>query len=109
MSKRYIDADEALRMMRNSKQDNPCNPPNKGVWEIAHDCCISCLDATPTADVAEVRHGEWILEKEPNGKPYCFHCSVCDDEFRRIEIKTKTPYCPHCGAKMDGKRREENE
>ena len=30
----------------------------------------------PAADVAPVVHGRWILEREPNGKPYCFHCSV---------------------------------
>lgn len=46
--------------------------------------------------------GKWVLEKEPNGKPYCFHCSVCDDEFRRIDIKVKYPYCPYCGARMKG-------
>ena len=45
--------------------------------------------------------GKWVLEKEPDGKPYCFHCSVCDDEFSRIDIKVKYPYCPYCGAKMD--------
>ena len=29
-----------------------------------------------TADVAPVRHGRWILEREPDGKAYCFQCSV---------------------------------
>lgn len=57
---RYIDADEALRMMRNSKQDCPFVDGKKSVWDVAHDCAISCVDAIPTADVAEVKHGEWI-------------------------------------------------
>lgn len=57
----------------------------------------------PAADVVEVRHGEWVLEREPNGKPYCFHCSACDGDFHHIGIKTATDYCPNCGAKMDGK------
>lgn len=48
------------------------------------------------------KEGEWVLEKEPNGKLFCFHCTVCDDEFRRIDIKIKYPYCPYCGAKMKG-------
>ena len=61
------------------------------------------FDRIPAADVEEVKHGEWILEREPNGEPYCFHCSVCDDDFHYISIVTKYPYCPNCGAKMDGK------
>ena len=51
--------------------------------------------------VAVHDHGHWIVEFEPNGNPYCLHCSVCDDEFRRIDVDTAYPYCPWCGAKMD--------
>lgn len=61
----------------------------------------SSVDNIPTADVEEVRHGEWLLEREPDGKPYCFHCSVCDADFGRISIVSATPFCPWCGAKMD--------
>lgn len=53
------------------------------------------------ADEQPVVHGRWVLEREPNGKPYCFHCSVCDEDFRRINIYTTYNYCPDCGAKMD--------
>ena len=56
----------------------------------------------PAEDVAEVRHGTWLLEREPDGKPYCFHCSVCDSDFHHIGIKTASDFCPNCGAKMDG-------
>ena len=56
----------------------------------------------PSADVVEVKHGKWILEYEPNGKPYCFHCSVCDGDFHYIDITTAYPFCPHCGAEMRG-------
>lgn len=59
------------------------------------------IDAIPSADVAEVRHGRWILEREPDGTPYCFHCSVCDNDFHHIGIMTATDYCPNCGARMD--------
>ena len=48
-----------------------------------------------------VKHGHWILEREPDGKPYCYHCSVCDNDFRRIGIMSATDYCPNCGARMD--------
>lgn len=47
------------------------------------------------------RVGRWVLEREPNGKPYCFHCSVCDDDFHHIGIMVAYDYCPNCGAKMD--------
>ena len=60
------------------------------------------LAGIPAADVAPVVHGHWILEREPNGKPYCFHCSACDDDFHRINIYSTHNYCPNCGAKMDG-------
>ena len=53
-------------------------------------------------DMKDVRHGEWLLEKEPDGTPYCFHCSVCDPDFSRISVKSATNYCPDCGAEMDG-------
>ena len=63
---------------------------------------VSFPEYTPSADVAPVRHGRWILEREPDGKPYCFHCSVCDDDFHYIGITVAYDYCPNCGAKMDG-------
>lgn len=48
-----------------------------------------------------VAPGRWILEREPNGRPYCFHCSVCDGDFHYIGIISATDFCPNCGAKMD--------
>lgn len=59
------------------------------------------LNSIPAANVAEVRHGRWILEREPDGTPYCFHCSVCDNDFHHIGIMTATDYCPNYGARMD--------
>ncbi len=56
----------------------------------------------PAANVAPVVHGRWILEREPNGKPYCFHCSVCDSDYHCIGIVVASDYCPNCGARMDG-------
>ena len=50
----------------------------------------------PTADVAPVRHGEWLHK---NGE---MRCSVCDSKALMDEVYYKSPYCPDCGAKMDG-------
>lgn len=63
--------------------------------------CIEALMFTPTADVEEVKHGEW-----EQGVPYV--CSICGkpapDEKNTSERYScwTSPYCPHCGAKMDG-------
>lgn len=48
-----------------------------------------------------IKHGKWILEREPDGKPYCYHCSVCDPDFHYIGIAVAYDYCPLCGAIMD--------
>lgn len=87
---RYIDAEKA-------KQELNVANVHKGIVSAMQ----SFIDDVPTADVAEVKHGKWLLEREPDGKPYCFHCSVCDADFGRISIVSATPFCPWCGAKMD--------
>ena len=57
-----------------------------------------------SADVLEVRHGEW----EQN--PYCKRIYFCSECGRHIEDGSFNPYehfpyC-HCGAKMGGERRD---
>ena len=61
---------------------------------------LSDICAIPAADVREVKRGKWLLEREPDGTPYCFHCSVCDDDFSIIGITTKYNFCPNCGSAM---------
>ena len=55
----------------------------------------------PTADVVEVKHGEWIY-KEIFGIEFP-ECSVCGTQFEDANCEDY-PYCPECGAKMDGRR-----
>lgn len=45
--------------------------------------------------------GKWIIERNPDGKISCFHCSECDPDFLYIGIRTAYQYCPRCGTKMD--------
>ncbi len=57
------------------------------------------LEDIPTADVAEVKRGHWILSKVENAwneaqYPAEYTCSVCG----RTEPQEE-PYC-HCGADM---------
>ena len=56
-----------------------------------------CINETPTADVAPVRHGYWVKEKRD--VLIHWHCSVCKECFY-LDMPN-AEYCPHCGAKMD--------
>ena len=58
--------------------------------------CVEALKFTPTADVVEVEHGEWI--KKGNEK----RCSVCG--FIYYSNNDEWNFCPNCGAKMYKKR-----
>ena len=70
------------------------------------------LELTPTADVVEVRHGEW------RGKDWAgvsirgyMACSCCNvmipsDKDPIYYCLPQLNYCPRCGAKMDRERKE---
>ena len=94
---KYIDTDiivngfrEAVERMR----------PNDNTKEIIDIFCES-LQNEPTADVVEVKHGEWIanLIKPWNGVVVNWKCSVCEGISSEYGN-----YCLHCGAQMDGRR-----
>ena len=58
------------------------------------------LYRTPTADVVEVKHGEYIQKGA-----WHIECSVCRHVLAHIgEAKN---YCPNCGADMRGRRTDE--
>lgn len=97
----YIEREAAIEYAR-LLYCKDCNSYN-GVRcrACAFDDVLLLIEDVPTADVVEVRHGEW---------DDC-ECSVCgeihptlylDEWEMKYRIK-ETPYCPYCGAKMDGK------
>lgn len=57
------------------------------------------LKEETAADVAEVKHGEWI--KLQNG--WECRCSLCGAPAMYHIDSTPSNYCQSCGAKMDGK------
>ncbi len=57
------------------------------------------LDA-PEIPAKPIVYAHWILEREPDNNPYCYHCSHCDSDFHNIGIKCASKYCPNCGATM---------
>ena len=85
----YIERESAIKSLLND-----CLGQVSYSREDAADC-IFWLD---TADVAPVRHGQWITKQEKDtfaGYLYSYECSECG----RVE-QCKEPYC-NCGAKMD--------
>ena len=87
---RYIDADALItkgwRLERHA-------PNGMVISEMS-------IADVPTADVAEVRHGRWII----NDEDYWTKCSVCEFEYfdEQEDIYNTYRYCPHCGARMGG-------
>ena len=61
------------------------------------------IKEAPTADVAEVVHGQWEEWWPPKhmiltGEEMLYRCSACDAKY---SDKENMRYCPNCGAKMD--------
>ena len=54
-------------------------------------------DELPAADVAPVRHGQWI-EKEKYNFGIMYDCSLCEN--RILDNGHSWNYCPNCGARM---------
>lgn len=70
------------------------------------DAIVYRINLHNAADVAEVRHGRWIMR---GGK---FRCSECGAKaawekeggtggFSSEYTQVKSPCCPNCGARMD--------
>ena len=61
------------------------------------------LKNLPTADVVEVKHGEWqVYYDEDSPQDGIWKCSICN-YIRLIDDISPTSFCPNCGADMRGK------
>ncbi len=104
---RYIDADKLSQRIKAS----PAFRNLESYWyesKLLQNVVLDLIDNTPTADVEEVKHGEWIVDKVHNirkvrstnlAKQMCYKCSLCG---RKSGNNRHLNYCPRCGAKMDG-------
>ena len=100
---RYIDADKLLNERTIFIQDE------EG-FDIAV-VAVADIELALTADVAEVKHGEWIVKKKwQSGKWHKWlECSCCGAEDWNYRMYKDMPFCelpnfcPHCGAK-NGRR-----
>lgn len=57
------------------------------------------LITAPAADVVEVVHGHWIIDK--SFMPFISTCSECGATYD-IDGAFDWKFCPICGARMDG-------
>lgn len=98
---RYIDADKLYELIRtNDYRLATINGSiDYGMFTIG---IKQAIDEIPTADVAEVKHGEWKLCYEDWRKQIAGdECSVCGFQHFGVSI-SHYHYCPRCGARMDG-------
>lgn len=56
------------------------------------------INAIPSADVVEVRHGRWLSKDPAPGWSWYATCSACGE--RQTIERRYTHYCPNCGAEM---------
>ena len=57
---------------------------------------------TPTADVVEVKHGEWMLHPDGSGT-----CSCCNRMQKSVwDYDNAQNFCGHCGADMRGEKND---
>lgn len=100
---KYIDADELVKDIKSRFCDG-CyndNDPMKCFMCSTRERFVEIINA-PTADVEEVRHGEWIKNN--------ILCSNCNEVNPTLRLTVENEYeglwlrrCPNCGAIMDGK------
>ena len=107
----YIERDAVHDLVRSLAKYAWASPGNTGhrVTVDADDVNFG-VDKIPSADVASVRHGRWLNNKEWHlGRWVAWlECSCCGEHDDNAEMYEMLPfgagpsnYCPNCGAKMD--------
>lgn len=97
----YVNKEEIIEFLKQTRKQLNINE-----CENFHTRCSMLLNLEQyinllsTVKVKEAKQGFWVLETEPNGKPYRYHCSVCDKDFHHIGITEASNYYPNCGAEM---------
>ena len=96
MAKEYIERNEAIKELRDVYEFE--NPTASGAFdEYATMLVPRILKNLPTADVVEVKHGEWIILGECD-----FQCPECGFRFTSPDDISMFKFC-RCGLKMDRK------
>lgn len=105
--KEYIEREALIEQITSKFQEHYGNTNYQFIKDF-YRFVIRRITRMPTADVAEVKHGEW------KDTEYGF-CSVCDRSISEIYdadssmaygILDELTACPFCGAKMDGAKND---
>lgn len=97
METRYIDANKLQESFEKIADEPDCMHEGEN-WQTGIYLAGTITDKQPTADVEEVRYGEWIKCQKLYGIGYEYVCSACEKGIRQYEGQ---PICSECGAKMD--------
>ena len=99
--KEYIERGALIEMLNNkAKTDHEMGLYNHGALTESF---IRFVERQPAADVVEVRHGYWTLNKDGSGT-----CDQCGMTQKGVwDYDNWQNYCGCCGAKMYGERKEQ--
>lgn len=89
----YIERSKVIELLKSTEVNG--TPYMKRIVKATVDLAIEAIsDDVPTADVEEVKHGQWVFDT----RTIVPRCSMCGED---AIAETVSPYCPNCGAKMD--------
>lgn len=91
----YIDQDALLNKMQTRHDDLSRDYGDYDNYVMGFHDAIELLENAPTADVQEMKRGNWKYYTKTN-----VICSCCNF-IRSIETQIAWEFCPKCGAKMD--------
>lgn len=98
----YIER-EALQKQLNRKKPGPADRRYTDGWNDAVLMFKSMVHSAKAADVAPVRHGEWLWLDGYGEKFACSEClEIFDTDADDANAGNEWNFCPKCGAKMDG-------
>ena len=95
MVKEYIERGHAV----DAVLDVYCDTPD---IDLSCEKFEAAILKIPAADVATVRHGQWIIDSA-GGK---IACSDCGCIYLGYNGRLPPNYCPNCGADMRGSNNE---
>ena len=96
----YIERESAMLLPELPKEYRHYQTDNlDDAYEQGWDDALCCLEHIPAADVAPVRHGQWI-DNGANGYKWAFVCSLCG-YVDGHPFDNRHNFCPNCGARMD--------
>lgn len=112
---RYVDVEKIIRETKNHMMDEvyPEWSDRNVIDALGRMARLykKIIDDTPTADVAEVKHGYNKTSMHPVDEFYCSECGFCCADYTETKYdedgdytyscECEFDYCPRCGAKMD--------